>query len=129
MGVREALLAATTPTEVVQIPEIGLSVIVRGMTGAERDSYVFGCMKGHGKRRELDATNMSAKLVAFCCIDEGGKRVFSDEDVVALGQTRADVIDRLYTVAQRLSGLRQEDTDELGQTSGSQTASSTPRST
>jgi len=36
---------------------------------------------------------------------------------VQLGEVRADIIDRLFSVAQRLSGMKDEDADELGLTS------------
>jgi hypothetical protein len=47
-------------------------------------------------------------------VEEDGSRTFSDADVIALGEARADVIDRLFGIAQRLSGMRDEDVDELG---------------
>lgn len=128
MGIREALLNATTPTEVVQLPEIGASVTVRGMTGRERDAFEASCVKGTGKKRTTDLANIRAKLVAFCCLDEHGNRAFSEDEAEALGNVRGDVINRLFTVAQRLSGLSQEDVDELGQGYETTTASSTASS-
>lgn len=129
MGIRDTLLAATAaPTEVVALPALGadVKVTVRGMTGIERDAFEASCIEGKGKRREFSAKNMRAKMVAYCCIDESGQRVFSDADAVALGNVRADVLDKLFSVAQRLSGMRDEDADELGIGSPTQTASSMP---
>lgn len=115
MGIREALLGATaTPTEVVALPEIGTSVTVRGMTGIERDAFEASCIEGRGKRRDVNTKNMRAKLVAFCCVDEGGNRAFTDADASALGAVRADLIDRIFSVAQRLSGMSEADVDDLG---------------
>lgn len=128
MGVREALLGAAPPTEVVAVPELKIQVTVRGMTGAERDAFEAGCVAGRGKRRELSLLNVRAKVVAFCCLDEQGARLFSDADAEALGHVRADVIDRLFAVASRLSGMREQDLDELGLGSESPTTSSTSSS-
>jgi hypothetical protein len=122
---KQMLLGATTlPQETVQVPELGGTVIVRGMTGAERDAFEVGLIKGRGKHREVNLQNMRAKLVAFCCIDDKGERLFADAEVEALGNVRADVMNRLYTVAQRLSGLSDEDADELGQPSTPKTIAS-----
>ena len=121
MGIREKLLAAKVRTEAVSLPEIGEVVTVRGMTGVERDAFESGCLKGKGKNREVNLENMRAKLVAYCCVDEQGQRVFSDADVKALGEGPANLLDRLFAVAQRLSGMRDEDVDELGQPSETST--------
>lgn len=108
----EILNATVTPRETVSV--LGGDVLVRGMTGIERDAFEASCFEGRGKKRDFNMRNLRAKLVAYCCIDEQGHRLFSDADVLALGEVRADVIDRLFGVAQRLSGMRDEDVDELG---------------
>jgi len=119
----DILNATTTPRERVSVPELGGDVLVRGMTGVERDAFESSCFEGRGKKRDFNMRNLRAKLVAYCCIDEQGHRLFSDADAVSLGEVRADVIDKLFGVAQRLSGMRDEDVDELGLTS-----EKTPRS-
>lgn len=124
----DILKATTTPREVVAIKELGGEVVVRGMTGVERDAFEASCFEGRGKKRDFNMRNLRAKLVAYCCIDEDGHRLFTDEDVIALGQVRADVIDKLFAVAQRLSGMRDEDVDELGLSSATPTTSGTSSS-
>jgi hypothetical protein len=124
----DILKATATPREVVAVPALGGDVIVRGMTGVERDAFEASCFEGKGKRRDFNMRNLRAKLVAYCVVDDAGHRLFTDEDVIALGQVRADVIDRLFGVAQRLSGMKDEDVDELGLGSGSPTASGTSSS-
>jgi hypothetical protein len=128
MGAREKLLGAKPPTETVYIKAIDETFLVRGMTGAERDAFEASCFEGRGKKRDFSMRNLRSKMVAYCVVDEQGHRVFSDEDAVALGNARADVIDRLFGVAQRLSGMKDEDVDELGLSSATPTPSSTSSS-
>lgn len=124
MGLRETLLGATAPPqEDIHIPQLNVTVTVRGMTGVERDAFESSCFEGRGKKRDFNMKNLRAKLVAYCCIDANGHRVFSDADAIALGNVRADVIDRLFSVAQRLSGMKDEDVEELGLASPSPTPS------
>src|SRR5512138_38464 len=105
MSVRDVILKATSvPTEAVPLPELGITVSVRGMTGKERDAFEAACFEGRGKKRQFNMQNVRARLVAACCVDESGQRVFADADAEALGNIRADVIDRLFGPAQRLSG-------------------------
>ncbi len=49
--------------------------------------------------------------MAIC--DEEGKPLFTRSDVEKLGQKSAAVLDRLFTVAQRLSGVAEKDVEEL----------------
>ena len=112
---RADLLAAIgLPREPVRIPELGGDVLVQGMSGAQRDAWEASLVEGKGKRRRMNTANIRAKLVAQCCIDEAGNRLFTDTDVEVLGTTRVDVLNRLFGVAQRLSGVSDEDVDELG---------------
>lgn len=129
MGIRDLILGATAPpTEVVPLPELATSVTVRGMTGSERDAFEASCIEGRGKKRDVNTKNIRAKLVAFCCVDESGTRVFRDDDPAALGSVRADLLDRIFGVAQRLSGMSEQDLDELGQPSTTKPVSATSSS-
>src|SRR5574343_1623714 len=100
----DLLAACQLPQEIVHVPELGGDVIVRGMSGAQRDEWEASLVEGRGKKRRMNTANIRAKLVAQCCVDEAGRRLFTDEDVEALGGVRVDVVNRLFAVAQRLSG-------------------------
>lgn len=115
---RDALLGATTlPTETIQIPELGGAVIVRGLSGTDRDAYETSLfMQKKGKRVE-NLQNARARLVVLCVVTEAGERVFTPADVAAVGAMRADVLDKIFTVAKQLSGLSDDDVEELGQPS------------
>ena len=117
----DLLAACVLPREVVKVPELGGEVIVQGMSGAQRDAWEASLVEGRGKKRHMNTANIRAKLVAQCCVDEHGHRLFTDEDVEALGTARVDVLNRLFGVAQRLSGVSDEDVDELGSPSDSTT--------
>jgi len=118
--IRAAIFGATAPpSEQVALPEIGITVTVRGMTGDERDAFEASLIVGKGKKRDVNLKNMRARLVAFCCVDDDGQRVFTDEEAARLGKTRADLLDRLFTPAQKLSGIGEDDADELGKPSPS----------
>lgn len=115
---RDQLLAATTlPRETVPVPELGGEVCVRGLTGAERDQFEQEMLATRGKKTSMNLANIRARLVTLAAVDEAGARLFTPADVEALGLVRADVLDRLFAVAQRLSGLRDNDVEELGKAS------------
>lgn len=116
---RDAILQAQDlPTERVFVEEWGGEVIVRGLTGAERDRFEQSIVETRGKNTRVNLHNIRAKLVALCCVDEDGNRIFRDEDAELLGRKSAVALNKVFEVAQRLSGLRPEDVEELAGNSG-----------
>jgi hypothetical protein len=115
---REDILAATDITrELVQVPEWGGAVYVKALSGFDRDRYEQSLLQGKGKNRDLNLRNARAKLVALTVVNEEGQRIFSDDDVLALGTKSAAALTRVFDVAQRLSGLTDEDLEELSKNS------------
>jgi len=111
---RDQILAAQDLSrELVEVPEWGGSVWVRALTGGERDDFEASCLTTKGKSSELNYRNMRAKLVVRTAVTEAGERVFTDADVEALTQKSASALDRLFSVASRLSALSRTDVEEL----------------
>lgn len=109
----DILKADDTGSEEVNVPEWGGTVLVRGMTGKERDQFEMSVLeRGHGGRMVPNPANMRAKVIARCVVDGDGNRLFSEQDIQALGDKNAGALDRVFTVASRLSGLGQDEEDE-----------------
>lgn len=106
---REAILGASDlPSEDVAVPEWGGVVRVRMLTGAERDRFEASMLVRGGKKLDFNMQNVRARLVALTVVGEDGKRLFTDGDVEALGQKSAAALNRVFTVAQRLNGLKED---------------------
>lgn len=115
MNLKENLLSlrGRLTIEAVKIDGLSDPVFVRSLTGRERDGFETACFAQRGKTRVLDTENIRAKLLVRAICDEDGKRVFDDADVASLGDMPSAVLDQLFTVAQRLSGLSPNDVEEL----------------
>ena len=100
-------------TEVVKIPGIG-NVIVKGMTAKERDQYETSCIVQRNGKRNFNLIDARAKLVMLTVVDEKGDRLFEASDISRLSGMPASVIDKLFTAAQKLSGISDDDMDDLG---------------
>lgn len=96
--------------EDVPVPEWGMLMTVRGMTAGERDSFETSLSDSKGKPV---LENIRARLVSRCVVDENGKRLFSDDDVAKLAKKAGKAVDRLFSAAQRLSGMSNRDIEEL----------------
>ena len=66
-------------SEDIEVPEWGGAVRVRSFTGRERDAFEASMVRGDGKDRKVDLTNMRARLVGLTVIDE--KRRQRDRDL------------------------------------------------
>ena len=118
---RDAILGAQDlPTEDVSVPEWGGTVRVRGLTGSERDAWEASLVQGAGtKHARLVLADVRARLLARTIVDEEGKHIFGDGDIKALSAKSAMALERVFKVAQRLSGLTDEDVEELAGNSDS----------
>lgn len=109
----DILAADDIPSEVVEVPEWGGSVLVRGMQGHERDSFEASMIELKGKVRSQNLRNFRSKMVARCVVDAEGNRLFADVQADALGKKSAAALQRVYRVAERLSGFSDDEVDEL----------------
>jgi hypothetical protein len=111
---REAIFAAKDlDTVEVEVPEWHGTVMIRGLTGRERDDFEASMMERRGKHMVPNVANVRAKLIVKCVIDESGKRVFTDQDANEMGEHSAAAVNRIYEAASKLSGLTDEDVEEL----------------
>jgi hypothetical protein len=103
--------------EDMDVPEWGGTVRVRALTGTERDAFESSMYQQRGKNMVRNAANIRAKLVARSVVDDEGERIFSDQDVSALGKKSAAALDRIFEVAAKLSRINEDDVEEMGKPS------------
>ena len=98
---KDAILAAEDlPRETVSVPEWGGQVLVRTMSGTDRDAFEASLLAKDGRME-----NVRARLVALTLCDAQGDRLFNDSEIAALGRKSARALDRVFSVAQRLNGI------------------------
>lgn len=111
---QDILTASDIVREQVDVPEWGGYVYVQSLSGAERDALEAGMIDNAGKKNwEVRLNNFRARMAAMAIVDEDGTRLFDEKDVAALGKKSGAALDRIYSVAQRLSGMSDEDVEEL----------------
>lgn len=117
----DILSAKDITTQEVEVPEWGGTVIVRSLTGAERDQYEQSVMKmkktgrkGRGPMRmEPQLQGARARLVVLACVDQDGNRLFKDNQVSDLSKKNSAPLNRVFDVAAAMSGLSDESVEEL----------------
>jgi hypothetical protein len=109
----EILKADDMKTERVDVPEWGGTVIVKSLSGRQRDEFEGSMIEQRRGKAVMNTANMRAKLVAWSVVDETGDRLFTNGDITDLGEHSASAVNRIYTVAAKMSGLSDEDVDEM----------------
>ena len=108
------------PTEDMDIPEWGGTLTVRTLTGTERDEWESAVSNAtRGKR--TNTRGIKVRLIQLAVLNGDGKLMFTEADLPELNKKSASVIDRVFQVAQHLSGLLPEDVEEMAGNSGTAT--------
>ena len=120
LGRDDILRAVGTVYE--EVEAFGGLTRVKGLNGQERDEFEASMLrpvkqvKGSKRRAggmQVKLANVRAKLCSLSCVDDKGERLFTDADVAQLGAINAKDLDIVYEVACRLSGISDEDAEEL----------------
>ena len=102
--------------EVMDVPEWGGKIAIWGMTGLQKGTFESALMATKGKSQTENWKRFRSAMLVKCCYDglqDGANRVFRDQDIDALNEKSAAVLDRLFQKAQDLSGYTKKDVDEL----------------
>lgn len=122
----QILEAKDLETREVEVPEWGGTVLVRALSGTDRDAYEASLVQMRGNKSVPQLGNIRAKLVARAIVDEDGNRLFTDADIKVLGQKSAAALSRVFTVAAEMSGLNDADIEEIeGNSDAAQSGAST----
>lgn len=111
MSLRDKILAAEDiASEMVDVPEWGVKVEVRGMNGSDRSRILDAAAAAGTNGLSVGAMYVDT-VIATAYDPETGLRVFSDADRDSLLGKSASAIDRLAEVGMRLSGMSVEAQD------------------
>ena len=112
MSLRDQILNSNDiPKELVKVKEWGISIEVRGMTGAERTRILDLAQDEKGMNLQM----VYPEIVISTAFDaETGEKIFTPEDRTALLSKSANALDVLATVGMRLSGFLSETSNDLG---------------
>jgi len=123
LGKSSILDADDLPTEAVEVEEWGGWLLIRTLTGLERDRFEADLLTGKNGRT-VNLENLRAKLIVATAIDEDGKPLFQSGDAAKLGAKSGAALSKAAAVAQRLAGLSTTDVEELAKNSSSGPAAS-----
>ena len=119
MDLRATILgSADTPVDVVDVPEWGVKVGVKSMSAAARSTVME---LAQGSTEGLNATRVQAlwgETLVACLVDPDTQQpIFTADDMDALMDKSAAVIERLWQQCFTNSGMTEEAAGEAGKDS------------
>lgn len=102
------------PTELVTVPEWKhRKVMICGLTAAGKNAYQSSLVEITGKTRKMRLENATAKLLVLTIVNGARQPIFTESDILRLGTKSAAVLERLAKVASRLSGMDEDENEQL----------------
>lgn len=117
MGLRDTILGKMDlKEEKVFVPEWGVEVIVRELTGIQRSRLIDEIQKDQLQGADLNSLELYTTLIIQSVVDpETGEFVFTPEDKQALSEKSGSAMETIAKVALKLSALNPE--NKLGKPS------------
>lgn len=102
----------------VEVPEWGGFVYVQTMTADARgvlEDEMVALQDANGADSETDISYSAMKvlMVMLCVVDESGDRLFSKEDIKALGRKSSVALNKVVSIAMKLNVLTMESQEDL----------------
>ena len=115
-SLREKILSSDdTQTELVDVPEWGVTLEVRGMSGKARAQFLANYTDEFGR---VQWDKLYPNLLIHSVFDpETGEQVFLPEDNDAINLKSGSALEVVANVSLRLSGLNQNEQKEAGKDS------------
>jgi hypothetical protein len=102
---KDAIFAAKdTDVHEVEVPEWGGTILLRSMTGEQRNNYEYWAHQ-QSQAESPDYRGIRERLIICCAVDDDGSPLFGDEDLAALASKNSEVIDRLHDKCQEICGM------------------------
>lgn len=115
MSLDKTAFLKPVPVDLVEfeIPELGGSVFIRGMTVVERSKFErqFRTRKGDTNERKMN--EIRQRMLIACVCNSDGQQLLNEADVEAIGKQRADIVERLVNAAQIACGMSTDDMEDL----------------
>ena len=89
----------------VEVPEWDCKVILRTISGTMRDRFE---QQTFGK----SSSNVRAKFLVLCIVDDKGERIFNDADAATLGMKSSVALDRLFSEAAKLNRIGEAEIED-----------------
>lgn len=85
-----------------EIEEWGGTVLLRELTGAERDRMEGLLLRG---KQNLNFTGARAQMLMLSCVNENGSPVFTEKDLPMLSELSGKTLDGVFKKVSEMSGM------------------------
>lgn len=102
------------PMEEVTVPEWGnRKVWICGLTAAGKNAYQSSIVDFKDGKKTIKLQNSTAALLQKTLVDAKRQPLFTESQILQLGTKSAKVLERLSKIASRLSGMDEEEQEQI----------------
>lgn len=113
MLTRDQILSAQDlNVEEVEVKEWGGKIRLRCLTGKEREDLAQLFVEAQQKKQSI-VPFYKERLLIMSIVDQNNDNIFKESDIEALSNKNPIVLQRLFDVAQKLSGLAEAELEEV----------------
>jgi len=114
VNLRDKIMAAEDiPSEVVNVPEWSVEVLVKGMSAGERLRLMSNAFDMN--TQQVNMSIVYPDVLVACTFDpESGDAVFTEQDKTAILAKSSAAVERVANVGLKLSGIGKDEQDEAG---------------
>ena len=110
----DEILGSPLKLRTIEVPEWGGSIILREMSGRDREAFEEAVISMNGSDPQASKGNLRAWLISLAMVDEEGNRMFADgKDVAALGDTSSTALIDICEEIKEMNGIGDQEVDEL----------------
>lgn len=116
MGIltKDGILSADDlKTITLEIPEWDGSVLIKAMSGRERDMFEEALVTQRGDKTHVNMRNARARMAVLSVYNEDMTPMFTMADMGRLGEKSSAALDRIFDACLKLNRFKKEDIDEL----------------
>lgn len=100
-------------SESVTVEEWGVSLVIWEMSARQRAEYEDKIRALGDREKSSDLLTSMCTMIASCCFDEKGQKVFSDEDIPRLEEKSMSAVQGLFVKCMELNKMARSDIEEL----------------
>lgn len=103
------------PTLEIEIQEWGGCVLLRTLSGTQRDSFEAGILDKNGKPTNLD--NLRARFAALVLVNEDGSPMYAEAQTAQLGNKSANALTRIWDAGREFNKMDADDIESAEENS------------
>lgn len=109
----DILQADDLPTDELEVPEWGGTILIRALNGAQREEIEIRSHKAKASGDALGWKGLKTLVATYVVVGEDGQPLFTSKDLAALAKKSSAVLDRIFEKVLAMNAMTKKDAEDL----------------